>query len=324
MQNLEEFCRFVDISGVRGGRAAQLDSEPLDSEPKPTGTAVQIITNDVKFTVSCPEANKKVGKKEVEAVERLLKASTDDEQQQRGPLLLLQMELPLEPMLKAIEVAKKQEVPVAFKPSPLPETRVEEARQVLDAGVSICFANETEAPVLLGWDPSPSAKVPALHTLKQAEAAANAMLERWKALRAVVVTCDVAHVYCAREQLRGLRGLPPACPRLDRDLRLASCSSTRCLSCRASALLRQGRRSAGQRRRYRRSCGRLHRRLYRRRSERRGQERGTVSPWAHAAGTLSTHTKGAQESQPVEEQVQSFLRGGARTSTRLPAAMPWR
>lgn len=100
--------------------------EPIDKEMY-TGTAVQIVCPEgerkVKYTVTCPEANYDVGRKELDAARSLFEASSSARlsrpSRMMGPLLLLQLELRAEVMLEAIKAAKESAVTVAFRASPL-------------------------------------------------------------------------------------------------------------------------------------------------------------------------------------------------------------
>ena len=150
--------QHLDLSGVRGG------SEVHEGEGGVrTGTAVQITTEGVKFTVSCAEANEAVDQVEVKQAVRLLEAakralsppalassgplaSVGPPPPPRWPMLLVQLEVTTAPVIDAIQAAKSMGVPVAFKPSPLSssgmQAKVEDARRILDTGaVSLCFVN---------------------------------------------------------------------------------------------------------------------------------------------------------------------------------------
>ena len=103
-----------------------------------------------KFTVLCPEANQECGADEVEHAVRLMSSTTVG---QSRPLILLQLEVSCEAMLSLCRQAREHGCPVALKASPLASSSlVEDAKSILNEGVSICFLNETEAPMLLGWD----------------------------------------------------------------------------------------------------------------------------------------------------------------------------
>ena len=63
------------------------------------------------------------------------------------------------------------------------------------------FVNEFEAPALLEHGAP-------LASLAQAEEAADELLRRWPSLRAVIVTCSVAHVYRQRADTSWLASAP--------------------------------------------------------------------------------------------------------------------
>jgi sugar/nucleoside kinase (ribokinase family) len=220
----------VDTSGVRAARQAGAQ----------TGSAVQIIAKGpvkgpVKFGVMCPNANALVGETEVQTVKELLLTPDVD-------VLLLQNEVSFGPMLKVIELAKNPQKgeklqgavsraasphaastmtiseaspassqmlqasvvepkAVAFKASPLRKDGVAHAQQLIAAGVDILFLNEWETPTLLG-------RPGKLVTLEHAEQAADELLGKWPSLKAVVLTCGVAHLVKQRAGQPWLDGFP--------------------------------------------------------------------------------------------------------------------
>ena len=236
------FCRFVDISGVRGGRDADQDDSDADQDDsdaqddseqtKPTGTAVQIITNDVKFTVSCPEANESVGKfggggggtaaqgfdgrraataRTVAAAPNGASHRADAKGHRSG------QETGSASSLQAIAIARDAGGGGAsgyWTPA---------SRSALPTRPRRPFSSAGTRPR------EPSRRF--AHS-EHAESAADEMLERWKALRAVVVTCDVAHIYCEREQCAVVRGLPAACPSRPRPEAAAGVRTVPLAACR--------------------------------------------------------------------------------------------
>lgn len=125
-------------------------------------------------------------------------------------ILLLQLEIPIEPMQELVRRVAPHGVAVAFKPSPLPSEQRQQvlnAQKILDTGgVRAVFVNESEAPALLDWKHEP-----VLATLVLAERAAEEILNRWASVATVVVTSLVGHVL--RE--RGGRGWLAASPELE-------------------------------------------------------------------------------------------------------------
>ena len=113
-------------------------------------------------------------------------------------VLLVQLEVKKDAVVAACQHAHTSGNPVAFKASPLSRGDAEAKRSaeaVLDSGVSLAFVNDVEAVALLGEAYGEGGR---LLTVMHAEAAAAQMLERWPALRTVVVTCVTAHVLLER------------------------------------------------------------------------------------------------------------------------------
>jgi sugar/nucleoside kinase (ribokinase family) len=180
----------------------RVDTSGIQQQPDGfTGTAIQIVTSKDghKFGVSCKESNGRVGDTEVDAVvERLRRAASASA---RG-VLLVQLELPDAPVEAAVRRASGTPgCAVAFKPSPLPPQKVATAHRILEAGVALCFVNESEAPALLAPVASGWQTLGQLQTLEDAERAAESILQCWPTLRTVIVTCPVAHVLRERLQL---------------------------------------------------------------------------------------------------------------------------
>ena len=213
-------------------RQANLDvSHVLMLDGVATSTAIQIVTKHHKhvgdeischFTVSCAEANLRLEGHAVDTATQLMAL--------RPPaalpaVLVLQLEINVEATKKVLEAADQLAIPVAFKPSPMPSQdtilrsggtssspngdtaspgsswsmmdwkQSEAPWRILESGaVGAIFANEREAPQLLGW---PEEDSPVLNCAL-AEEAAKLIMRRYPSLRSVVVTCAVCHVLCER------------------------------------------------------------------------------------------------------------------------------
>lgn len=108
---------------------------------------------------------------------------------EKPPILVLQLELPLQPMATVAAEARSRGCLVVLKASPLPAEFVDSVEALLAEGVDWCFLNEWEAPTLLGWG-----NMTPLKAVAEAELAAEAVLLRFPQLSCVVITCGVAHV----------------------------------------------------------------------------------------------------------------------------------
>ena len=179
-----------------------------------TGTAVQIVGDrgkgTVKYTVTCPEANYEVGLVELQHARAIFAAAQKPSgavpgtpnagphpsgPHPSGPLLLLQLELRAEVMLKAIEAANEYGVTIAFRAAPLRKgsESLDTAIRILGSrSVDILFIDGHDAPNLLNW------VARRVVTLADAEMAADEILSKWAELSAVVITCPIAHVFRER------------------------------------------------------------------------------------------------------------------------------
>ena len=90
---------------------------------------------------------------------------------------------------------------MALKASPLPtDERAggpnrDKALALLEAGITLAFLNEWEAPTLLGW----SADATPLRSTADAQRAACQLLDRFPSLHSAVVTSILGHVLCERQ-----------------------------------------------------------------------------------------------------------------------------
>jgi len=181
---------------------------PVEKEIN-TGTAVQIVGHrgkgTVKYTVTCPEANYEVGLVELQHARAIFAAAQKPSvavpgtpnagPYPSGPLLLLQLELRAEVMLKAIEAANEHGVTIAFRAAPLRmgSESLDTALRILGSrSVDILFLDGHDAPNLLNW------VARRVVTLADAEMAADEILSKWAELSAVVITCPIAHVFRER------------------------------------------------------------------------------------------------------------------------------
>eukprot|EP00327_Prymnesium_parvum_P033079 CAMPEP_0195599388 /NCGR_PEP_ID=MMETSP0815-20121206/4007_1 /TAXON_ID=97485 /ORGANISM="Prymnesium parvum, Strain Texoma1" /LENGTH=1645 /DNA_ID=CAMNT_0040738823 /DNA_START=358 /DNA_END=5295 /DNA_ORIENTATION=+ len=112
------------------------------------------------------------------------------------PILLLQLELPVPPMLILAEEARRRGCLVVLKASPIAEEYVKGIEALLSEGIDWCFLNEWEAPTLLGW-----MNMTPLKAVDEAEQAAEAVLLRFPQLSCAVITCGVAHVLRQRQPI---------------------------------------------------------------------------------------------------------------------------
>jgi sugar/nucleoside kinase (ribokinase family)/serine/threonine protein kinase len=188
-----------------------------------TGTAVQIVGDrvqgkgTVKYTVTCPEANYEVGLVELQHARAIFAAGASvrlrhaaaqkpsgavpgtpnaGPHPSMGPLLLLQLELRAEVMLKAIEAANEHGVTIAFRAAPLRmgSESLDTALRILGSrSIDILFLDGHDAPNLLSWVAGRE-----LVTLADAEMAADEILSKWAELSAVVIICPIAHVFRER------------------------------------------------------------------------------------------------------------------------------
>lgn len=117
-------------------REEEINVDYVDSATEnETGTATILVSNQDNRIIVVPGANSEVTPAWVSAHEEQIKNSE---------LLLLQLEIPLESIMKAIEIANHHQVPVILNPAPFQRL----SREILD-GVTYLTPNEHEFKQLL-------------------------------------------------------------------------------------------------------------------------------------------------------------------------------
>ena len=138
-------------------------------------------------------------------------------------VVVLQLEVPEEPMVQLAHEARARHGIVVLKASPLPPHYVPKAEGLLAEGVDWLFLNEWEAPALLGHEAAP------LLTVEQAEHAAEEALLRFPELSLVVITLQVRSRGVAAASLPRHCRRSPGRPRAPCDLHAISTCSPRAL-----------------------------------------------------------------------------------------------
>lgn len=161
-----------------------------------TGVAVQILTmhDRKKFTVACKGANNSLAARHVEAVFDAKLAALEERGVLHGSIVLVQLEIELEPMLTVLHRAHDRGLLVVLKASPLPYA-LSRATHLLAAGlVDVVIANEHEAGFLLHWERE---HIPLL-TASDAQRAAAAIVARWPTLQCALVSAQAGCVLHTR------------------------------------------------------------------------------------------------------------------------------
>jgi len=110
-------------------------------------------------SVACDGANNLVGEREMAELRRLYRPTASQRwarlagKEAAHSALLLQLELPLEPMVVAADEAHAAGVHVCLRASPLNDSRLSEVRELV-GHVDVLFVGESEAPRLLSWGSS--------------------------------------------------------------------------------------------------------------------------------------------------------------------------
>ena len=190
-----------------------------------TGVAVQLKMNSSgqRTHVICGGANLRVGDDDVNHVETLVQqqlAQAETSASQRClPLLLMQMELEIAPMLAAMRVMRaasshadgaryradaRRGCEIALRGSPLTtenKTSLERLEQMLDQGIDYLMLNEYEAPTLLGakigYNDELEFTMP-LKTVGEAEIAATKILRKYPKVRVLVISAAAGHFAAQR------------------------------------------------------------------------------------------------------------------------------
>lgn len=119
------------------GHQVQTD-RVLRTEHCASGLAVVAVESSGQNAILVvPAANAKVSVEDVNDAESLLRAAD---------VVLLQLEIPLTTVTRAIEIAKDAGVPVILDPAPMPSTLPKEALQV-----DVICPNQSEAAALVGY-----------------------------------------------------------------------------------------------------------------------------------------------------------------------------
>lgn len=102
----------------------------------PTGVAVIVVNNGNNCIIVDPGANGKLTPENIERMEQLIKESS---------IVVIQLEIPLETVEMAVEIAKKHNVKVLLNPAPA----VKLSDKVLSS-IDILTPNETECEIITG------------------------------------------------------------------------------------------------------------------------------------------------------------------------------
>ena len=174
----------------------------------PTGVSVAVkgIDKEGKKTFAMYGAlnvNLEIGNEEHNALELAMRAA------ERPPPLLLQLEIPIEPMLRAMDLARQHGAPICLRASPLRNAKQVKQTGVLsmlEAGVSMLFVTPPEGKALLGALGVADVQMPT--TVKDAEIMAAQLLARYPAMWAVQISflgdrkasppVAGAHILCER------------------------------------------------------------------------------------------------------------------------------
>jgi ribokinase len=179
----------VDVAGVRDAAGGT-----------PTGVAMIVVdvpTGENRIVLS-PGANHALQPADVSPLAKLFKDGREDGQGREGrlpDLLIMQLEIPLETVLAALEAARHEKLDVLLNPAP--------ARQLPDeaySGLAHLVVNETEAAILAG------AEEKSLEDEAGLEEVARVFVS--KGVQHVVVTLGARGVYYFSAD--GRKGLVPA------------------------------------------------------------------------------------------------------------------
>ena len=124
-----DLVKNLQVNGVETSHVKALDSCP-------TGTAVIVVKDGDNFIIVDPGANYKLTPEMMEASEAMIGESR---------LVVLQLEIPIDTVAKAVEIAARHNVPILLNPSPARE---------LPAGllqlVDYIILNESECELITG------------------------------------------------------------------------------------------------------------------------------------------------------------------------------
>lgn len=151
----------VDLSRIR------------QTQEKPTGLAMILVDRkgDNSIVVSSG-ANGAFSREDISGLESLISASS---------ALVLQLEIPLDRVLEAAQIAKKHGVPVILNTAPAAELP-----EVLLAAVDILICNETEASILSGVS---------IHSIEEAKLAASVLHKKIGAGKVIITLGETGTVY---------------------------------------------------------------------------------------------------------------------------------
>ena len=173
-----------------------------------TGVAVQLKMNSSgqKTHVICGGANLRVGDDDVKQLETLVQqqlAQAETSASQRClPLLLMQMELDIVPMLTAMHYMRGRGCEIALRGSPLTPKNKTSLEQMLNefeaptVGIDYLMLNEFEAPTLLGAEIGYNDKLGftmPLKTVGEAKRAATEILRKYPNVRVLVISAAAGH-----------------------------------------------------------------------------------------------------------------------------------